>query len=99
MPFSNPDGTINNSNFELAGLGAHNDILAMATEVEDQTIHNVYDNMAAVFWQQKGAVTTTGPPAYLLHLQALHQRRFCYVPTYNYIPGQSSVMVDFLSRA
>ena len=35
VSFSNPDGTINNSDLELAGLVAHNDILAMAAKVEE----------------------------------------------------------------
>ena len=79
VSFSNPNGTINNSDLELTGSVARNDILTMAAEVEEQTIHNVYDNTAAVFWQRKGAATTTSPPAYLLRLQAFHQRQFLYV--------------------
>ena len=98
MSFSNPDDTINNSGLKLVGSVAHNDILAMAAEVEEQTINNVYDNTAAVFWQRKGATTTTGSPAYLLRLQALHQRQFCYVLKHDYILGKSNVMADFLSR-
>ena len=73
VSISNPDGTINNSDLELAGFVSHNDILAMAAEVDERTTHNFYDNTATVFWQQKGSATTTGPPAYLLHLQELHQ--------------------------
>ena len=99
VSFSNPDGTINNSGLELAGLVAHNNVLAMAAKVEERTIHNVYNSMAAVFWQPKGAFTTTGPLAYLLHLQALHQHQFHYVPKDDYIPGQYNVMADFLLRA
>ena len=77
----------------------HNDTLAIAAEVEERTIHNVYNNTATVFWQQKGAAITTGPPAYLLRLQALHQQQFRYVLKHNYIPGKSNVMADFLLRA
>ena len=72
VSFSNPDSTINKSDLKLAGSVAHNAILAMTAEVEEQTIYNVYNNTAAVFWQRKGAVTTTSPPAYLLRLQALN---------------------------
>ena len=85
VSFSNPDGTSNNSDLKLAGLVAHNNILAMAAEVEEQMINNVYNNTAAVFWQRKGAATTTGLLVYLLCLQALHQRYFHYVPKYDYI--------------
>ena len=49
MSFFNPDGTINNSDLELAGSVAHNNVLAMAAEVEEQTIRNVYYNTVAVF--------------------------------------------------
>ena len=100
VSFSNPDGTINNSDLELAGSVAHNNILAMAAEVDERTIHNVYDNTVAAFWQRKGAtITTTGPPAYLLRLQALHQQQFRYVLKNDYIPSTPNVMADFLSRA
>ena len=81
VSFSNPNGTIVNSDLELAGSVARNDVLAMAAEVEERTIHNAYDNTAAIYWQRKGAITTTGPPAYLLRLQALHQQEFRYSQT------------------
>ena len=78
---------------------AHNDILGIVDKVEEQSIHNVYGNMATVFWQQKGAATTTGPLAYLLRLQALHQRQLRYVLKHDYILNKSNVVADFLSRA
>ena len=95
--FSNPTGTITNSDLELAGSIPHNDILAQAADVREKTTHNSYDNIAAVFWQQKGATTTLGPAAFLLRLQALHQRYYRYVPLRDYIPGPINVMADFLS--
>ena len=97
MSFSNPDGTINNSDLELVGLVAHSDILAMDAKVEERTIRNIYDNTTTVFWQRKGAVTTTGPLAYLLRLQALHRRQFCHVPKHDSILDQSNAMAGFLS--
>ena len=71
--FANPKGSITNSDLELAGSIAHNDVLAQAADVREKTTHNSYDNIAAVFWQRKGATTTLGPAAFLLRLQALHQ--------------------------
>ena len=96
--FANPKGSITNSDLELAGSIAHNDVLAQAADVREKTTHNSYDNIAAVFWQRKGATTTLGPAAFLLRLQALHQRFFRYVPLRDYIPGPINAMADFLSR-
>ena len=98
VSFSNPDGDINNSDLELAGSIAQNDILAQAADVTKKTTHNCYDNVAAVYWQRKGATTTLGPAAFLLRLQAFHQRFFRYVPLRDYIPGPQNLLADFLSR-
>ena len=64
VSFDNPSGDITNSDLELAGSIAHNDILAQAADVRECTTHNCYDNTAAVFWQRKGSTTTLGPAAY-----------------------------------
>ena len=92
VSFSNPGGDINNSDLDLAGSIAHNYILAQATDVTKKTKHNCYNNNAAMYWQRKGAATTLGPPAFLIHLKAFHQRLFCYVPLQDYIPGCQNVM-------
>ena len=98
VSFGNPDGSINNSDLELTGSIAHNDVLAQYKDVQERTIHNSYDNILMVFWQQKGSMTTTGPAAYLLRLQAFHQRFFRYVPLKDFIPGSSNTIVNILSR-
>ena len=49
VSFDSPDGSINNSDLELAGSIAHNGVLAQHTDVRERTIHNSYDNMATVF--------------------------------------------------
>ena len=95
--FQNPRRDITNSNLELAGSIAQYDILAQFTDVTDQTVHNCYNNIAAVYWQHKGATTTLGPVAFLLWLQGLHQRFYCYVPLCDYIPGSLNTMANFLS--
>ena len=66
LSFDNPKGDVTNSDLELAGSIAHLNILAQCADVQERTIHNLCDNTAAVFWQRKGATTTTGPPAHLL---------------------------------
>jgi hypothetical protein len=65
----------------------------------EHTIHNSHDNTPTVYWQRKGSATTTGPAAYLLRLQALHQRHYRYVPLHDYIPGTANKMSDVCSRA
>lgn len=80
VSYDNPNGRITNSNLKLAGLIAHNDILAQYADVSEATTHNCYNNTPTVFWQIKGAVTSVGPAAFLLWLQGLHQRYHQYVP-------------------
>jgi len=41
---------------------------------------------------------STGAVAYLLQLQALHQRHHCYMMTYDHIPGHLNTMADDCSR-
>ena len=96
--WENPTGPITNSDLELAGSIAHNDVLAQVADVAERTTHNCYDNIATVYWQRKGATTTIGPAAYLLRLQELHQRFYRYVPLRDFIPGHLNVMADILSR-
>jgi hypothetical protein len=94
----NPDGTITNSDLELAGTIAQHDVLAHAADVRECTIATLTDNMPAQAWQHKGSTTTTGPAAYLLRLQALHQCHFRYLPQVSYIPGPANAMADDCSR-
>jgi hypothetical protein len=96
---ANPMGKVSNSDSELAGSVAQHDILYQIANVQDVTIHNCYDNTATVFWQWKGSATTTGPAAYLLRLQALHQRHYGYAPLQDYIPGEVNLMADVASRS
>ena len=96
--WKNPNGRITNSDLELAGSIAQNDVLAQYANVAERTTHNCYDNIPAVYWQRKGATTTIGPAAYLLRLQGIHQRLYRYVPLRDYIPGFLNEMADILSR-
>jgi hypothetical protein len=95
---SNPTGTINNSQLELAGNIAHQDVLAQHVDCSGRTIVPLGDNIAQVAWQHKGSVTTASPTAYLLRLNSLHQRHFRYLAKPDYIPGPLNLMADDLSR-
>jgi hypothetical protein len=96
---TNPTGKASNSDLELAGAVAQHDTLCQIVDLQDVTIHNCYDNTATVFWQRKGSATTTGPAAYLLRLQALHQRHYVYAPLHDYMPGEVNLVADVASRS
>jgi hypothetical protein len=95
---SNPTGTITNSDLELAGTIAQHDVLVHHADCRERTINTLTDNTPALAWQTKGSTTTTGPPAYLLRLQAIHQRHYRYLPRLAHITGVSNVMADDCSR-
>jgi hypothetical protein len=54
----NRDGTITNSELELAGSVAQLEVLAQAFDVREKTVHNSSDSVATVWWQRKGAVSS-----------------------------------------
>ena len=72
VTFTNPQGTITNSDLELMGTVAHHNVIATQHGVAELTISTAHDNYAAVTWNQKGFTSTNGPAAYLLQLQSLH---------------------------
>jgi hypothetical protein len=73
VSYDNPQGDINNSELEIAASVAQLDVLAHAFDVRKATVHNSSDNVATVWWQRKGATSSSGPTARLLRLQALQQ--------------------------
>ena len=95
---ANPHGRITNSDLELAGQIAHLDILAQHSDCRERTVSTLTDNISARSWQRKGSTTTLGPAAYLLRLQALHQRHHRYLNQSDYIPGPANAMADDASR-
>ena len=99
VSFDNPSGTINNSDLELCGNVAHHMVVAQTADVREKTVWTGSDNTANVYWMRKGSTTTTGPPAYLLRIQAFHQRYHRYVPQHDYVPGTANEMADICSRA
>ena len=98
VTFDNPEGSINNSQLELAGNIAHQDVLVNTVDCADRTIAPLGDNIAQVAWQLKGSNTGTGATSYLLRLNSLHQRQYRYLASPSYIPGPLNVMADDLSR-
>ena len=98
VSFVNPMGTITNSDLELCGNIAHHNIVTSHVNVREHTIWTGSDNVANVYWHRKGSTMTTGPAAYLLCDQALHQQTHQYVLLHNYIPGTANTMADDYSR-
>ena len=94
---TNRTGTINNSDLELYGNIAHHDVVAQCADISEQTIGTLWDNIANSYWLRKGSTTATGPTAYLLRLQAHHQRFQRYLSLHNYIPGPANDMADICS--
>jgi hypothetical protein len=83
-----------NIDLELAASVVQHEVLVTNMDAREATFHNFSDNTPPVYWQRKGAVSTSGPAARLLRLQAIQQRLHRYVPTYDYIPGPANVMSD-----
>ena len=94
----NPQGSITNSDLELAGAIGQEDVIAHTTDVREQYVYTLDDNTPTISWQGKGSTTTTGPAAYLLRVQALHQRYYRYCPCFSHITGEANVIVDDCSR-
>ena len=94
----NPNGSITNSDLELAGQIAAQDILLNLFDCRERTLSLFTDNVSARAWQRKGSTTTLGPAAYLLRLLSMHQRHYRYRTTFDYLPGPVNVMADDASR-
>ena len=98
VTFENPHGSINNSQLELAGAIAHNDVLQQAVNCTGRTTVPLGDNIATTAWQHKGSASTSGPTAYLLRINSLHQRHYRYLAKADYIAGPVNQMADDCSR-
>jgi hypothetical protein len=94
----NRAGAISISDLELAAMIGHKDVLAQHSPVHETTIWLAIDNRAALSWSNKGSATSSAARAYLLRLNALHQRAYHYVALHNHIAGAANVMADDASR-
>ena len=94
VTYDNPHGTVSNSDLELAGHVAHNNVLASIANIDSTTVASYTDNTLALYWTKKGSTPASVPAAYLLHLQALHQSHYGYHSRTAYIVGTANVMAD-----
>jgi hypothetical protein len=95
---SNQSGDLTNSDFELAGVVAHQDILAQEHDVREASVSILNDNTPAVSRSTKGSITSRDPAAYLLRISSLHQRFHRYNSDYQFLSGLANAMADDASR-
>jgi hypothetical protein len=95
---NNRDGDLTNSDLELAGVVAQQDIAAQHWDLRESTISVLNDNTPAISRSTKGSVTSKGAAAYLLRIASLHQRHHRYLATYDHISGIANAMADDCSR-
>jgi hypothetical protein len=97
---SNPSGTINNSDLELAAIVlGHDTQLSHNPPIPYTCTMLGTDNIPAKTWLTKGSTTTTGPPAFLLRHLAGTCRRNNAVLHPLFIAGKTNTIADFLSRS
>ena len=65
VSWKNPQGTVNNSELELAGGVIHSDCVAQFFMVKERTTLSRTDNTAGLWWQSKSSATCTSAPAHL----------------------------------
>jgi hypothetical protein len=95
---TNPNGTISNSDLELAGGLLHLEAIAQCFDVRERTVLSKTDNLNTLFWQRKASTTTDKCPAHLLRLFGIHQRFHRYVPRHDYLSGPWNPVADATSR-
>ena len=94
VTYENPLSTISNSDLELAGHIAHNNILASLDNIDSVTVASYTNNTLALYWKKEGSTSTNIPAAYLLQQQALHQQQYCCHSQTPHISGTGNVMAD-----
>ena len=94
----NPLGDLTISDFELAGVVAHQDILVQSVDARARTFTLLNDNTPAVSRASKGSITSRDAASYLLRLASLHQRHHRYCLRYDHIAGAANAMADDASR-
>ena len=68
ISWKNTQGTVNNSELELAGGIIYIDCVAQCFVVTERTVLFQTNNTVGLLWQRKGSATCTSAPAHLLWL-------------------------------
>jgi hypothetical protein len=95
---NNPNGAYTNSDFELAALVLGSAVIAHHQPNAHQHICLASNNTPAVSWISKGSVTSTGPPAFLLHLLANNRHSNKFQLTVTFTLGDTNTIADCCSR-
>lgn len=98
VSYDNPSGDITNSDLELAGVIAQNDVITQLWDVRHTTIGTRTDNSPAVGWTLRGSISRDGPVAYMLRLFSLHRRAYRYTVAIEHLSGGRNRMADDCSR-
>lgn len=93
-----PTGSITISDFEIAGIISHKNIIAQACNVCERNLWIASNDRATVPWSHKGSSTSTTARAYLLHFNALHQCRHRYLARHHYMPSPINAKADDTRR-
>jgi hypothetical protein len=94
----NPNGTLTNSDLELAGSVLHLEATAQCFDIRERTTKNDTDNTPTLFWQRKGSTTSTKANSTILRMQSWHQRYHRYIKLHDYLDGPRNKMADDASR-
>ena len=95
---NNMSGELTNSDFELASVVAHQDVLAQNVDLRERTIAVLNDNTPAISRCTKGSVSSDLAAAYLLRINSLNQRFHRFLGRYDHISGSANAMADDSSR-
>lgn len=91
VSFTDPSGTVTNSDLELAATLVQHEGCVHTSNVRKCTTHTASDNTPAVAWQHKGS-------AHLLWLQALHKQFHRHHLTFDCLPETLNRMADDASH-
>jgi hypothetical protein len=96
---SNPKGTLNNSEFELAALVLGTAVLAPHVARTPVSVLCGSDNSAAVHWCRQGSTSSKGPTACLLRWLAKLTRDQNIALQPVFVNGTTNLIADFCSRS
>ncbi len=96
---TNPQGSVTNSDLELAALITGASIAARRSGVNPTVLQCAINNTPALAWTTRGSTSSITPPAFLLrHLaQVARQQNFALHAVYT--PGLTNTLADFCSRS